>query len=145
MGSERPHAAFRIAAGIAVSTMIAVADVEYDLCAGSFGFGAMGVDVRHHEKASLRFRAADLVRLLEELVECRIADTAHHHRARAETQKGVQKAAAVVTLNALSFKSKCRSQPGAGGLRVTISDQGNDRRGHAIDPCRAGHALRARQ
>src|SRR5262245_8035401 len=89
VGAEVPEMALQVAAGVTAAAVGLVLDIDHDLGSRRLGPGVVSVGVRDDNVRALRFRAADLRRLLHQVAELVLTDGAQHHNAVAERQLGV--------------------------------------------------------
>jgi hypothetical protein len=71
--------AFRVGAGVPARPIEMSFDLKNDFCAGITCPGVMRIDVIYDEVATLRFSAADFIRLLHKVVHLEAPNCAEHY------------------------------------------------------------------
>jgi len=126
VGSEGPDVAFGIAAGVAASAVLVILDVEDDLGAHRRRRRIVGVGVADDEIAALRLGAADLVRLLHELVEIRILHRPQHHHAVSERELRIGDGAVLVADDRILLEPERGGQPVDRPRQIPVAQRGHE-------------------
>ena len=124
VGPERPEVALGVTAGVATPAEIVVLHGQDDLRAGRLRPGMVGVRVRHHEIGALRLRPADLVGLLHEFLDRRVADRRQHQQGAAEGELRIERAAGIVGEDRLLLEAESRAQPICRRRNVAVAHGG---------------------
>src|SRR5215831_11627968 len=123
--AETPDMTLRVAARIATSAVVVIADVHDDARTCSFGLVVVGIGIIDDEIAALRCGAADFIRLLHEPVEVGVADRPQHDHIVAERQKGIKYVPLATGNDMMPLKSESRAEPIDGGRHVAIAHGGH--------------------
>ena len=118
---------FEVAASVAAAPVSFVMNINDDLRPGGFGTGVVRVTIRDNDVGKLRFRAADLVGLLQREAEIVFADGAEHNHAGTKGELGVGDSVVWTGNNDMFFETESFAEPFDCRRGISITQAGDNR------------------